>query len=211
MNIKVFFISTLLLISFSGLIIAETSKDDLYINQLNYHRNKLELLVKTRTISETSNYSSTDWTSTTYTLEAYSQTYGSAATSSGSRAETREITVWKVIKGGVRQLSDAEFLDIVGKHGEAENIRKQEDSANKYRLGGMATSLAGLGYMLLASGQSNNSTAITTGGVVTAIGFLISAFNQSPWHYITSDYAQELMDDYNINLKKKLGLPINFN
>ena len=169
------------------------------------------MMVKTRLVSETNTYSSTDWTSTTYSLEAYSQTWGSASTNAGTRSETKEITVWKVVKGGVRQLSDSEFLDTVGRHEESAKIAAQEDIKSKYRLGGLITSLAGVGYMLIASGQDNNSSSVTTGGIITAIGFLISAFNQSPWHYITSDYAQELIDNYNINLKKKLNLPINFN
>jgi len=64
--------------------------------------------------------------------------------------------------------------------------------------------------MLMAAGTGNSSASISAGGVVTAIGFLISAFNSSQKHYLNPDYAQEEADNYNINLKKELNLPINF-
>jgi hypothetical protein len=42
------------------------------------------------------------------------------------------------------------------------------------------------------------------------IGFFVNAFNASPHHYIQPDYAQEKIDLYNLKLKKKLGLPLDY-
>jgi len=204
-------LSMIFLLFFSSAVIAETAQEEQYVNQLNYRRNKLEILIKTRFVSESNIYTSTDYSATTYTFESYSQTYGTSQTSGGTHSETKEITFWKIMKGGIRELTDADFLDTVGKHDEAANIRSQENTKSNFRLAGTILSVTGIGYMLWASGQDQGSAAITSGGIATAIGFLISAFNYSPRHYITSDYAQELIDNYNVSLKKKLGLPINFN
>lgn len=195
----------------SANILAETTQEDQYVRELNYRRNKLEVLVKKRFVSELSGYSSTDFTATTYTLEAYSQTWGYGSTATTSRAETKEISDWIIVKGGIRELSDAEFLDITGRHEEAAKIHAQEDSRGRFRVAGTLISIAGVGYMLVASGQNQPSSSITAGGIVTAIGFIFSAFNAPQRHYLTPDYAQEEIDNYNISLKKKLDLPLDFN
>ncbi len=202
----------MLLVVFSSIVMAQTAQDELYINQLNYKRNKLEIMVKTRTVAESNSYSSTDWTSTRYKMaDQYSENNGNITTNSGTQAETKQITTWKVVRGGIRELSDSDFLDIVGQHDEAAKIKSQEDTKDQYRFAGTITSVAGVIYMLWASGQDKGTAAVTTGGIVTAIGFLVSAFNSGHGHYITSDYAQELVDNYNIDLKRKLNLPVDYN
>jgi hypothetical protein len=43
-----------------------------------------------------------------------------------------------------------------------------------------------------------------------AAGFFFNAFNQSPQHYITANYAQNKIAEYNIDLKRKLNLPLEY-
>lgn len=191
--------------------IAENNQETLYANQLNYNRNKLEILVKKSFINERTGYSSTNYSATTYTQESYSTTWGYGNTMSNERSEVKEVSDWIIVKGGIRNLSDSEFLQTIEKNNEAIKIENVEEQKGKTRNIGTLLSLSGLGYMLIASTNSTSSSSIMSGGVIAAIGFIITAFNSSPKHYLTPDYVQEEIDNYNITLKKNLGLPFNLN
>lgn len=199
------------LIVFSSTSKALTESEKQYLNEMEYKRSRLEILVKKRFVSERNNYSNTDFYSTTYTQESYSQTWGNANTYSGERAETKEISNWVIVKGGLRELSDSEFLETIGNQKEAETIRAKEETKSQYRMYGNITSLLGIGYMLLSSANNNSSQSVAVGGLVTVIGFFVSAFNSPQRHYLQPDYVQQEADNYNTNLKIKLGLPITYN
>ena len=194
------------------------SSDDLYVAQLNYKRSKIDIMAKKRYVNENYGYSSTDYYSTTYSVEAstrpkssYSNTWGNSTTISDNKAQVREIDEWFIVRGGMRNLSDSDFLDIVGQHNEAQEVRGQENARNNWKTGGTILSIGGILYMIAVAQGSNASAQVTVGGLVTVIGFIISAFNSPATHYITPDYAQELADSYNLNLKKQLNLPVTYN
>jgi hypothetical protein len=189
---------------------AENISEQEYINRRTYNRNKLELAVKTRLIDIKRRETQTDIDTTTYTLEAYTYTYGTIATSSLARAETKEITDWYIYKGRVRKLSDFDFLDLVGDYKTLARISEIDNRKSSMRMIGNISIGAGLAAMIGGAAFSADQPVISAGAVATAIGFFINAFNMSPPHYIQPDYAQEKIDDYNLALKKKLNLPLEY-
>lgn len=189
---------------------AEDISEQEYINRRTYNRNKLELAVKTRFVDIKRRETQTDIDTTTYTLEAYTYTYGTIATSSLAQAETKEITDWYIYKGRVRKLSDFEFLDLVGDYNMLARISEIDSRKSSMRMIGNISIGAGLAAMIGGAAFSADQAVISAGAVATALGFFINAFNMSPHHYIQPDYAQEKIDNYNLDLKKRLDLPINY-
>ncbi len=191
-------------------LFAQEISEEEYRNQLAYRRDKLMLVSKRRIIDETRSYSYTDIDTMSYSWEAYTYTDTDITTQSMARAEAKEVTDWYIYKGGLRELSDMEFLALVGDTAMLERIRTAEDQkAGMRNLGNISI---GLGFLTMvgAAAFSGGQTTVTGGAVLMVAGFLINAFNLSPAHYITPDYAQEKIDEYNIALKKRLNLPLTF-
>ncbi len=199
----------LVLILFSSANLALAAETD-YERKLEYKREKIDILLKTRTLGETSGYATSDNWSTTISPEAgYSYTYSTGTTRTGSTVQFREISDWVIIRGGIRELSDLEFLTITGNSDKAREIQAKLDEADKWRMIGTITGLIGLGVAIAGASNSQVGT-ITVGSVISLIGFTISSFNFPRKHYIYADYALEERDKYNIRIKKELGLPIDF-
>jgi len=190
--------------------LAELSADQEYVNKLEYQHNKLELVTKKRQIDEKRGYSYTDINTTSYSFEAYSQSYTDISTQSLQRAETKEISEWHILKGGVRELSDLEFLNLINDHLYLAQVKIQEDQKARLRNIGNLSIGTGILVMLAGAAASAGQSVIVTGAVTTTIGFFLDAFNQSPDHYIPADYALNKIDEYNLALKKKLDLPLNY-
>ncbi len=200
-----------LVLSFAvSALYAEEQADQEYINKLAYRRDKLSLVVKTREVQEKRSYSSTDISSYTYSYEAHSQTYGNIATSALQRSEAKEISDWYIYKGGIRELSDIEFLDLTGDRAGAARIRDEDSRRSGIRMIGNVAIGAGALTMIAGAGLSAGQSVITGGALLMVTGFFVSAFNLSPHHYIQPDYAQEKIDEYNVALKKKLNLPLTY-
>ena len=187
-------------------LLADEISDQEYINRLNYHRNKLELITKKRQIDEKRSYSYTDIDSYTFSFEAYSQTSADISTQTLARSEVKEITDWYIYKGGIRELSDAEFLALVEDYAELEQVIDMENRKARMRTIGNIFIGTGLLVMIGGAALSAGEPTITAGALGMTAGFFLSAFNLSPAHYIQPDYAQE-----KIALKKKLGLPLDYN
>ncbi|MGB9613247.1 MAG: hypothetical protein ACPL4K_03610, partial [Candidatus Margulisiibacteriota bacterium] len=115
------------------------SQDQEYINKLTYRRNKLEIITKKRTIEEERYYTTTDIDTTTYTIESFTYTRGQIATERLRRFEPKEWTEWLILKGGVRALSDLEFLQLVGAQAEYNRVLALETNKAKWRLIGNIT------------------------------------------------------------------------
>jgi hypothetical protein len=204
-------IALLLLLSFlSASVPAQTISEQEYVNRLTYHRNRLELVTQKRRVDETRTTSYTDIDTISYSLEAYTYTTTDIATHGLRREEEKVITEWFIYKGGLRELTDAEFLRLVGDQAKLQWVLKQEQQKSQMRGFGNILIGAGLVTMLGGAAFSASSTIITSGGLVMTGGFFLNAFNLSPDHYIQADFAQEKIDEYNLNLKKKLGLPLDF-
>jgi len=189
---------------------AEQLSEEEYISRLAYRREKLELVTKKRLIDEKRSYSYTDIDFTTYTWEAYTYTAGDITTQSLARAEAKEITEWYIYKGSLRELSDLEFLALVGDQSELARVKRIDEQKGRMRTIGNVSIGIGLAVMLGGAAFSAETPVISAGAFTTALGFIISALSLPPPHYIQPDYAQEKIDEYNLSLKKKLSLPLNF-
>lgn len=200
----------LIVLILSPALLADEISEQEYRNQLAYRRNKLMLVTKKRIIDVKRSYSYTDIDTTSYTWEAYTYATTDIATQALARAEAREVTDWYIYKGGLRELSDLEFLALVGDHAKLEYVSNIEDQKARMRTIGNVS--IGLGFLVMvgAAAFSGGQTIVTGGAVLMAGGFFVSALNTSPPHYIQPDYAQEKIDEYNIALKKKLNLPLEF-
>jgi len=209
MKNKILLISILLLLLGQALWADQASDQD-YVNKLFYQHNKLEIATKTRTININKSYSSTDINYYTYTNEVYTQNVGNIGTSSTALSESKQKTDWYIYKGGIRELSDLEFLDLVGERATYDKVRGQEEEKGRMQLIGNSTIAVGVIAMVGGAALSASQQIITGGALATAAGFFISAFNLSPRHYIQPDFAQSKSDEYNIALKKKLNLPLSY-
>ena len=190
---------------------ANEISDQQYINQLKYRNNKLELLTKKRQIDERRSYSHTDIDTTIFSYEAYSDISTDVDTQSLSRSEVKEITEWYIYKGGVRELSDIEFLEVIEDQTNLARALTIENQKARMRTIGNIFIGGGILVMVGGAGLSAGQSIITAGALGMTAGFFISAFNLSPAHYIQPDYAQEKIDEYNIALKRKLDLPLDYN
>jgi hypothetical protein len=191
-------------------VFGEEISEEEYRNQLAYRRSRLQIIVKKRLIDVKRGYTHTDIDTTIYTWEAYTFGTTDITTQSLARAEAKEVSDWYIYKGGIRELSDLDFLLLVGDRNRLEEVKNMENQKAGMRNIGNAS--IGLGFLVMvgAAAFSGGQTVITGGAVLMAAGFVVSALNTSPHHYIQPDYAQEKIDDYNIDLKKKLGLPLDF-
>ncbi|MBU1027239.1 MAG: hypothetical protein KKA31_05870 [Candidatus Margulisbacteria bacterium] len=206
------YFSVFIIIAFlCPVLYAAENQDQEYINKLTYQNSKLELVSRKRKIDEKRSYSYTDIDSYTYSIEAYSHTSTDISTQSLNRSEVKEISEWYIYKGGIRELSDAEFLELVGDQAELQRVIKIEnDKANIRNIGNIFIG-TGLAVMLGGAAFSADSAIISSGALALTGGFFLNAFNMSPQHYIQPDYAQQKIIDYNIALKRKLSLPLDYN
>ena len=185
--------------------------DQAYVNQLNYRHNKLELTTQTRTINVNSSYSSTDINQTNYNFNRnYQESNANITTSTVNQAEQKELTEWYVYKGGVDQLSDLQFLKLVGDQAMFNAVDAKVDDRRNWQRTGYITTGVGLAAMIGGAALSAGQPTILGGALVTTVGFFISAFSARPTHYIQSSYALNKIDEYNIKLKQQLGLPLSF-
>jgi len=132
-----------------------------------------------------------------------------------SQATEYETTDWKIIQGGVQQISDAQFANLVGDKSTQERIAKDWDDYNNVMTWGAVIGLTGL-LMVLAGGAVafSGSSAADAGAVVFAVGVVptivgLGMLSKEPYsgHYVSPSTAAKQAFDYNQNLKKQLGLP----
>ena len=197
----------LFIFSFQSIALAQTD----YEKKLEYRRKKMEVLVRTAYVGETSGYTSLNasdysWTSTP---EGYS--YGSSqiyGTNSG-RSTTRPVSDWVMVKGGIRELSDIEFIEIIGDREKADQIQKTMDEKNRMGMWALGCGILGVASVVGAGGFTPvNSSQMAIGTALILGGIFLGYLYAPQRHYITADYAQEGADNYNIKLKKALGLPV---
>jgi hypothetical protein len=207
-------IIALLLVSLlaPGLLAAELNPaDQLYVNQLNYRHNKLELTTQTQTVNVSNSYSSTDISQTNYNYGPnYQQSNANITTSTQNSEGQKELTDWYIYQGGVDQLSDLQFLKLIGDQDMFNAVDDKVDSLRLWRRTGYVTIGLGLVAMIGGAALQASQPVILGGALVTTAGFFIGAFSTAPTHYIKSSYALNKIDKYNIKLKQSLGLPLSF-
>ncbi len=182
----------------------------LYERELEYKRKKINIMVRTRYVGELEKEKLGDVYEYTYTSDAgYSYKTTTTDVRTGITHELKEVSDWVIVKGGIRELSDYEFLYLTGNDRLAKEIQGKVESRAMWRSIGMITGLIGIGVVIAGSSSSDSGT-ITGGALVSLLGVAIGAFNYPIRHYIYPDFAQEEADNYNIELKKQLELPIDY-
>lgn len=184
-----------------------------YEKKLEYHRKKIEIKVRTDYIGESETYNSSDTSIFGYATTTESNTYlmGNASTtgSSNTRNYTKQITDWYIMKGGIMELSDQEFVEEIGDKVMLSNIQKQTDDKGRYLVWGIGSAVLGVGAIVAAASQTPVQPALSGAGTLLVLtGIVLTYLSAPPRHYIRPDYAMEKSDKYNISLKKTLGLPI---
>jgi hypothetical protein len=197
----------LFVISFQSAALAQTD----YEKKLEYRRKKIQILVRMTYVGETSGYTSLsssdyNWASTP---EGYS--YGSSqiyGTNTG-HSTTRPVSDWVIVRGGIRELSDIEFLEIVGDKEKADQIQKAMDEKNSMGMWALGCGILGVVSVIGAASYTPvNSSQMAVGTTLILGGILLGYLYAPQRHYIPADQAQEGADNYNIKLKKALGLPV---
>lgn len=201
------YIALLLLFVLAG---GTASAESLYEKQLEYRRKRIEILVQTRYVSELEKQKEGDTHEYTYTSDGgYTYKTTTKDERTGITSELRKISDWVIVKGGIRELSDHEFLFLTGNDKSAREIQDKVQAREMWRNIGMLTGLIGIGVVIAGSNSADSGT-ITSGALVSLLGVMISAFNYPIKHYIYPDYAQEQADKYNIRVKRELELPVDF-
>jgi hypothetical protein len=203
--------ASLILSLLTPALYADPVSDQEYINRRYYQNNKLELVAKKRQVGIERSYGHTDIDTYTYTYEAFSQSSTDISTQAMRRSEIKEITEWYIYKGAIRELSDAEFLEVVGDQQMLDHVLSQEEHKSSIRGFGNILIISGVIVMVGGAATSAGEATVTGGALGMVTGFFLNAFYASPQHYIQPDYAQQKIDEYNIALKRKLGLPLDYN
>jgi len=185
-----------------------------YERKLEYKRKKIEVVIQSHMVGRKSGYMDVDTTEFRYTTTTEGYSYGNSSTT-GSRGETisfEKVSDWMIVKGGIRELSDLEFLEITDNTEKAEWVRMRVDDKRFWSNWGTGTFLVGLLTVIAgATVNPTNTSLISAGSLMTVGGFLINALlGSNPRHYIHPDFAQEEADRYNIRIKRSLSIPIEY-
>jgi len=184
--------------------------DKLYKEQQEYKQQKLDIMLSKGMASTGSSYTSSSY------FPGYYSIYGSGWTTSSTTAY--ETTDWKIIKGGVQEISDRDFAQLVGDKDTVARMDKDMDDYGNIMNWGAGICLTGL-LMVIAGGAAafSGGAASDSGAVVCAVGFVplivgYGMLSKDPpsGHYVNPGTAAKLAFDYNQKLKQKLGLPENY-
>ena len=176
--------------------------------QQEYKQGKLDILLSKSYQTVGSSYTSSSYYPGYYSL------FGSGWTTSSSTAY--ETTDWKIIKGGVQEMSDSEFAQLVNDKDTLAAMNKDWEDYNNTTNIGAIVALLGVVMVLIggAAAFSTDTAAAETGAIVFAVGFIpaivgLGMLSKNPpsGHYVKPGTAAKQAYEYNQSLKKKLGLP----
>lgn len=147
---------------------------------------------------------------------------------SKSVSQTSQVTDWKIIQGGVKEISEYQMANLTGNNGVLQAMANAQRKQTKMATTGAMMFLSGLvvtGVLfwdmlgkkpfLHPDGTTapNWEVGVATGAIVTgALGYGIAMASDKnmPAHYYNVDEAAKEAQNYNLSLKKKLGLPDNY-
>lgn len=181
-------------------ILAETAdkaSDNLYAQKLEYKNKKIEVLIKSSLISESSSVGSgTAW-------GGYSSVSGIGWGT--SQSSLKEVSDWIIVKGGLEKLSEVGFLETVN---DEKAATVKNDLSNEYLAYNLYGWLA-IGGFALAVVQGGSPVA---GTIICLYGWGSAYTSYKAWdgHHITPTYAAEKADNYNLKVKKELKLPVDY-
>jgi hypothetical protein len=179
-----------------------------YKEQQEYKSKKLDILLSKSIQTVGSGYTSSSY------FPGYYSIWGSEWTNMSSTAY--ETTDWKIVQGGVQEISDAQFAALVNDKDTQERISQDWDNYNNTTTIGAWIGLLGV-VMVLGGGAaafSGSGAAADSGAVICAVGFIpaivgLGMLSKNPpsGHYVKPGTAAKQAYEYNQSLKKKLGLP----
>jgi len=175
--------------------------DKLYKEQQEYKQNKLDIILSRGMASVGSSYTSSSY------FPGYYSIYGSGWTTSSSKAY--ETTDWKIIKGGVEEITEREFASITEDKELSDRIDQAWKDWSDVTLLGAYIALPSVILALAGLGAQGDAQAamIAIGIVGTVIGLGIMSKPEPSGHFTTPGDAAKKAFEYNQKLKRKLGLP----
>ena len=190
-----------------------------YKEQQEYKSKKLDIL-----LTKNMNTTGTSYTYSNYFPGYYSIFAPSWTTNSSSVAT--ETTDWKIVQGGVQEISEATFASLTGDTGLQSRIDKaSKDWSDRGTLGaiigltGLIVCGAGIYAACVApvgKSTSDDSTLIlpvsaaVVGLLATIAGYAMCSTPPPGGHFINPQDAAKDAYNYNQKLKTTLGLPADF-
>lgn len=180
-----------------------------------YQNGKLDIILTSSSFTQTKGYSNL--------FPGYYSYWGV----SQSVSSTTQVSDWKIIKGGVSEISEREFASLTQNDAVLNAMEANDAKALKLANIGGITFLVGfvpagliLVDMLVDKPFLHKSTEhpdweayVFTGGVLAAIvgyGVLMGSGKTHPSHYYSVEAAAKEAQEYNNKMKEKLGLPDNY-
>ncbi|MFA4905676.1 MAG: hypothetical protein WC645_04155 [Candidatus Margulisiibacteriota bacterium] len=176
-----------------------------YTEQQEYKSKKLDILLSKSVQTVGSGYTSSSY------FPGYYSIFGSGWTTTSSTAY--ETTDWKIIQGGVQEISDHQFAVLVN---DANALKTYQDKVSAIEgkvMAGIIVSLIGVvGLIGGAFTTGDTQIGLLTAGLLGSIFGLafMSADAPPTGHLVSPGEAARLAYEYNQGLKSKLGLPADF-
>jgi hypothetical protein len=128
-------------------------------------------------------------------------------------------TDWKIIQGGVQEISDAQFADLVGDKDTQARIAQDWEDYNNTTTWGAIIALTGVVMVLVGGAMAfgTDKNASESGAVIFAVGCLptiigLGMLSKMPYsgHYVSPSTAAKQAHEFNQKMKLQLNLPESF-
>lgn len=180
-----------------------------------YKDKRLEVLMSTNYVTSTSGVTRSTYYPGYYVASGVSRT--------NVQSTTTSVTDWFITQGGVKKLGEVEFARMVNNQNALNLYEIDRSGHRKYvksrdNTGCISGGLfwgAGTTFLIFGIKEKNNGFLLSSGLfyllAIPLIG-IMGDDGKYPWksHYMTVDDAVKYTNEYNQNLKKRLGLPENF-
>jgi hypothetical protein len=184
--------------------------DKLYTQGQTYKQEKLDILMSktTQTVGSA--------TTTYNNFPGYFSWFDYSTTNLSSTQY--EVTDWKIIQGGVQEISDRQLAELAGDKATIARMDKDWEDYNGLMGWGAFWGVTGLLMVVVGGAMAFQEGAnVETGAVIFAVGFVpliaglgIVGKNPPSGHYVSPKAAAKQAFDYNQALKTKLGLPASY-
>ncbi len=183
-----------------------------YKEQQEYKRKKLDILLSKNFQTSGASYTYGD------SFPGYYSIFNSSWTKSSST--TYEVSDWKIVQGGLQQISDLQFARMVNDLNTVtyyeQRVKEIEDGyalGGILTLGGIVAVIAGFASAVAAptpAGADPGAITATLGILSTLIGFSMLSATPPEGHFVAPSTAALQAYEFNQALKSQLGLPENY-
>jgi len=193
-----------------------------YTEQQEYKSKKLDIL-----LSKSYQTTGTSNTYSTYFPGYYYYYWGTGYGTTTSKSTQTETTDWKIVQGGVQEISDVQFATLVN---DKYALKRNQDAWDTYNntvlwsgvigLLGIVAAVAGLaaGNAATEKGLAASDPESESAATVFAVGLVVAvigcgvclSYKEPSGHLIPPSRAANEAYNYNQKLKADLGLPENY-